>query len=102
MGEPEQHADERGLSGTVRTEIAKRATSRDAKLHVVHGDIRAEALRQSMRLDRPLALRSLILVFASHRAQTGASFLRVCGARRRVNKHGLTADRRPYATRYTP
>jgi len=53
----EEDPDERRLAGTVRAEIAERATPRNEELNVVHGDVVAESFRQPVRLNGPRALR---------------------------------------------
>jgi hypothetical protein len=51
--EPEQHADERGLAGAVRPEVAERRAGGDAQVDVVDRDTVAEALREPFGLDDP-------------------------------------------------
>ena len=55
-GQPQQHPDEGGLAGAVRPEVAEGAAPGNEKLHVVHGDVLPEALRQPIGLHCPRAL----------------------------------------------
>ena len=52
LGQPEQHPDQRGLAGAVRTEVAERGAARDAQLDVVDRGPVAEALGETGGLDR--------------------------------------------------
>jgi hypothetical protein len=59
VGEAQQHSDQGGLAGTIRTEVAEGAAAGDGELNVVGGDVLAESLGQPVGLDRPLALGAL-------------------------------------------
>ena len=56
VGQAQQHPDQRGLAGTVRSEVAEGAAAGNEELDVVDGDVLAESLGQPVGLDRPLAV----------------------------------------------
>jgi len=57
VGESQEHPDERGLAGAVRTQVAERASAGDKKLDTVYGDVVSEALGEPVSLDRPAIAR---------------------------------------------
>ncbi len=56
VGQTQQHSDQRGLAGTIRTEVAEGATTGNEELNIVDGDVVPESFGQSVRLDSPLAV----------------------------------------------
>ena len=59
VGQTQQHADERGLAGAVRSEVAEGTSTGHEELDTVDRDVLPEALCQPMGLNSPLALRGL-------------------------------------------
>ena len=54
LSQSEKYTNQRGLAGSVRTEIAKGTSSRDKEFDTVDGDVVAEAFGQSMGFNGPL------------------------------------------------